>query len=164
MQCRRPDLRACERAAWPLRGLLASCSPPVPLPGSRRPRGPRRVSERARGCGAAAARSRQPLPGPGAERAFSPAGPLGARCARSAAGALPARRPRAPVGPRAAPPARPLATPPRSRRRGPRDAPVPLSFSLSGGLLSLPESFKVAMAFFCVSRGGSASPEGRGGW
>lgn len=47
---------------------------------------------------------------------------------------------------------------------GPRAAPVPLSLSASGGPLLLPESFKVALALFRFSRGGSASSEGGGEW
>lgn len=163
MQCRSPALRASELAAWPSHGLFSSSSPAGLPPGSRRPPGPRRVAERARGCGAAAAGSRRPLPGPGAEGPSRRGGPLRARCAssggRSTSGAATPR----PVCTRAVLPARALATPRRSRRRGPRAAPVPLSCSPSGGLLSLPESFKVAMALFCVSRGGSASTEGGGG-
>lgn len=57
-----------------------------------------------------------------------------------------------------------LSLPQRDRRSGLRATPVPLSLSPSGGLLSLPESFKVAMALSCGPRGGSASPEGGGGW
>lgn len=132
--------RGLHPSPGPSRGLAAPCpaasGPLLPAPCSPRP-----AEER---------------------RAFPPPRQLGGRCASSrgwgTSGAASQRRA-----------ARSASRCPRRDRgaAGLRAAPVPLclpSSPQSGGLLSLPESLKVAMVLFCVSRGGSASPEGGERW
>lgn len=147
--------------SWPLCLRAAPLSPPPdpgPVPGSRHPRGPRRIPEQAWGPAPLPPAPGSPLPARG-ERAFHRSA---AWCPRRFLWRRGHFRRRGPAPPSASAPRLSPATGGETAPLPVRIAPVPLSLCLLGGRLSLPELFKVAVAFFLRFPRGLSIP-GRSG-